>query len=87
MLNRHGVNEQRLNQLNIDYILIDDIMRNGVVNVDVGNYYYMSNDSYDKFNLKPFDLVYRNVTYDNNGVELHWAELYKINYSFMFIKS
>jgi hypothetical protein len=74
-------------QLNIDYISIDDIMRNGVVNVDVGDYYYMSNESYDKFDLKPFDLIYRNVTHDNNGIEVHWAELYKINYCYIDIKS
>ena len=60
-------------------------MKNSVVNVDVGKYYYMSNQSYEKFTKKPYDLIYRNVTMGNNGMELHWVELYKIDYSYMGI--
>jgi hypothetical protein len=74
-----------LKELNVSYVLIDDIMKNSVVNVDVGKYYYMSNQSYEKFTKKPYDLIYRNITMGNNGMELHWAELYKINYSYMDI--
>jgi len=74
-----------LKELNVSYVLIDDIMKNSVVNVDVGKYYYMSNQSYEKFTKKPYDLIYRNITMGDNGMELHWAELYKINYSYMDI--
>ena len=70
-----------LKQLKIEYILIDDIMKNSVVNVDIGEYFHMTNFSYEKFTKKPFELIYRNVTFDNNGMELHWAELYKIEYN------
>ena len=69
-----------INQLYYDYILIDDIMKNKVVYIDVGFYYYMTNQSYNKFGNQPFELIFRNATYDNNNNELHWAELYKINY-------
>ncbi len=72
-----------LKQFNISYILIDDIMKNSVINVDVGNYYYMTNESYEKFTKKPFDLIYRNVTMGNNDIELHWVELYQINYNYI----
>jgi hypothetical protein len=74
-----------LKKLNVSYILIDDIMKNSVVNIDVGEYFYMSNRSYNKFSTKPFELVYRNATINNNEIELHWIELYKINYNFINI--
>jgi len=74
-----------LNQLNISYILIDDIMKNSVVNVEIGKYYYLTNESYEKFTKKPFDLIYRNVTMENSDIELHWVELYEINYSSIYI--
>lgn len=69
-------------QLNISYVLIDDVMRNKVVNIDVGDYYYMTNESYDKFMTWPFEQVYRNATLDNKNEEIHWVEVYKINQSF-----
>ena len=58
-------------------------MKNEVVNIDVGIYLYMTNQSYDKFNRQPFELIYRNASYDNNNNEVHWVELYKINYDFI----
>ena len=70
-----------LEQLNITHILIDDIMRTKVVNVDVGKYYHMSNTSYEKFKEDPFTLMYRNATMNDQNEEIHWIELYKINYS------
>jgi hypothetical protein len=70
-----------LYQLNVTHILIDDIMRAKVVNVDVGKYYHMTNASYDKFKEKPFTLIYRNATYNEDLEEVHWIELYEINYS------
>jgi hypothetical protein len=74
-----------LKKLNVSYILIDDIMKNSVVNVNVGEYFYMSNRSYNKFSTNPFKLVYRNATISNDNIELHWIELYKINYNFINI--
>lgn len=71
-----------INKQDFDYILIDDIMKNEVVYIDVGFYYYMTNNSYLKFSNQPFELLYRNASYDNNNNELHWAELYKINYDY-----
>lgn len=73
---------EELLQLNISYILIDDIMRNNVVNIDVGRYYYMTNESYDKFTIWPFEMVYRNATLNEENEEIHWVEIYKINQSF-----
>lgn len=70
-----------LKELNITHIFIDDIMEEIVVNIDVGKYYHMSNESYDKFTMKPFELIYRNATVNNLGEEMHWAEVYAINIS------
>ena len=72
-----------LKEMNISYILIDDIMRDEVINVDVGKYYYMSNESYEKFSKEPFELVYRNATLNNIGEEIHWAEVYSVNMSYI----
>jgi len=73
-------------QLNITHVIIDDIMRNNVVNVDVGKYYYMTNESYEKFRHPPFELIYRNVTLDNEKEEIHWVEIYQVNQSFLMKK-
>ena len=40
---------------NVTHIIIDDIMRDNVVNFVVGKYYYMTNESYDKFKNPPFE--------------------------------
>lgn len=72
-----------LHELNVSYVLIDDIMRGKVVNVDVGKYYYMNNESYRKFSSEPFELVYRNVTLNAFGEEVHWAEVYRVNWSYI----
>ena len=70
-------------KLNISYIIIDDIMRDNVINVDVGKYYHFTNQSYDKFKTEPFELVYRNATINNQNIETHWIEIYKINRSLL----
>ncbi len=70
-----------LKQLNITHVLIDDIMRTNVINVQVGKYYHMTNASYDKFLTSPFTLIYRNATVNDQYEEIHWIELYEINYS------
>jgi hypothetical protein len=72
-----------LYQLNVTHILIDDIMRTNVVNVDVGKYYHMTNESYDKLKEKPFTLIYRNSTSNEQFEEIHWIELYEIDYTFI----
>lgn len=72
-----------LYQLNVTHILIDDIMRTNVVNVDVGKYYHMTNESFDKLKEKPFTLIYRNSTSNEQFEEIHWIELYEIDYSFI----
>ena len=71
-----------LKELNVSHVLIDDIMRETVINIDVGKYYHMSNESYEKFASEPFKLIYRNATLNNIGEELHWVEVYKVNESY-----
>jgi hypothetical protein len=72
---------EELQQFNITHILIDDIMVLRVVNVNVGMYYHMTNSSYEKFQEEPFTLIYRNATTNNQFEEIHWIELYEIDYS------
>jgi hypothetical protein len=76
-----------LKRLNVTHILIDDIMLETIINIDVGKYYQMSNESYKKFFLEPFELIYRNATVNLLGEELHWVELYRINHSYFDICS
>lgn len=71
-----------LRKLNVTHIVIDDIMREAVINIDVGKYYHMSNESYEKFISEPFELIYRNATVNDIGEELHWVEVYKVNKSY-----
>ncbi len=70
-----------LNRLNITHVIIDDIMFEKVINVDVGYYFYFTNDSYAKFQKPPFEIIYRNATYNDQKQEEHWIEIYRINYS------
>lgn len=69
--------------LNATHVLIDDIMRERVVNIEVGEYYYLMNASYDKFLKAPFELIYRNASHSANLEEIHWIELYRINQTFL----
>ncbi|HDO19439.1 MAG TPA: hypothetical protein ENG74_01800 [Thermoplasmatales archaeon] len=73
--------KDELKLLNVSYILLDDIMKEKIVNVGVGKYYEINNESYEKFGREPFELVYRNATYDSEGNEIRWAEIYFINWS------
>lgn len=70
-----------LQRFNITHILIDDIMRTKLVSFDVGRVYYMTNSSYEKFLEEPFTLIYRNATINAQLEEVHWVELYEVNYS------
>ncbi len=47
----------------IDYIIIDDIMKDKGVGVKLYNVIPFTNESYEKFRKKPFVLIYRNCTY------------------------
>jgi len=65
----------------VTHVLIDDVMRDTSVNVQVIKSVYMTNDSYLKFKEEPFELVYRNVTLNQNLDVVHWAEIYRINWT------
>ena len=56
------------------HVLIDDVMRDTSVNVRVLWSTHMTNESYQKFTVEPFELVYRNATVNQNGEETRWAE-------------
>ena len=66
-----------INRLNISYIVIDDIMRENVVFIGNAISFYMTNESYEKFSKEPFELLYRNATYTDDGEENHWVEIYQ----------
>jgi len=67
----------------VTHVLLDDVMRDMSVNIHVLQSVYMTNVSYLKFKQEPFELVYRNVTVNQNNEEIHWAEVYKVNWSFI----
>ena len=67
----------------ITHVIIDDIMREKVVNPTFREAYYMTNNSYNKFHDQPFELIYRNATLDNQMRELHWTEIYKVNWTYI----
>jgi len=71
------------NHSRITHIVIDDIMRERVVHVGFGKIAYMTNESYEKFHSQPFELTYRNATIDQNMEEIHWTELYSINWTYI----
>ncbi|RLF37127.1 MAG: hypothetical protein DRN08_00105 [Thermoplasmata archaeon] len=67
----------------ITHVIVDDIMKNRVVHVGFGKIVYMTNESYEKFLHQPFELLYRNSTVDQNMVEIHWTEVYAVNWTFI----
>jgi PKD repeat protein len=67
----------------VTHILIDDVMRDISVNVRVTQSVYMTNESYLKFSQEPFELLYRNATINQNNEEIHWAEVYCVNWTFI----
>jgi hypothetical protein len=71
------------NYSRITHVLIDDIMRERVVHVGFGQITYMTNESYDKFLSQPYELIYRNATVNQDMVETHWTELYRVNWSYI----
>lgn len=73
----------RNNNTRITHVLIDDIMREQVVNPVFKRAYYMTNDSYEKFKYEPFRLIYRNVKLGEKQEVLHWSEIYQINWDYV----
>jgi hypothetical protein len=71
------------NQSVVTHVLIDDVMRDMSVNIRVLQSVYMTNESYLKFKQEPFELVYRNATVNQDNEEVHWAEVYKVNWTFI----
>ena len=67
----------------ITHVIIDDIMREQVVSPAFREAYYMTNNSYNKFYDQPFELVYRNATLNNQMKELHWTEVYEVNWTYI----
>jgi hypothetical protein len=67
----------------VTHVLIDDVMRDISVNVRVLQSVYMTNESYLKFSQEPFTLVYRNATVNQDNEEIHWAEVYSVNWTFI----
>jgi hypothetical protein len=67
----------------VTHVLIDDVMRDTSVNVQVIYSVYMTNESYLKFKQEPFELVYRNATMNQDQEEVHWAEVYLVNWTFI----
>lgn len=65
----------------VTHVLIDDAMYEYSVNLALTKTVYMTNVSYEKFHHQPFELIYRNATYSSEGIELHWAEVYRVNWS------
>lgn len=67
----------------ITHVIIDDVMKDRVVHVGFGQIFYMTDESYDKFSLQPFELIYRNVTVNSEGLEKSWSEIYVVNWSYI----
>jgi hypothetical protein len=75
--------KEKENYPRVTYVLIDDVMRETSVNIRVLQSVYMTNASYLKFSQEPFELVYRNVSYTPEFEEIHWAEVYQVNWTFI----
>jgi len=67
----------------ITTIIIDDVMKNNVVNLAILRNEYMTNASYDKFTHEPFELLYQNQTMDANNQITHWVEVYAVNWTYI----
>jgi hypothetical protein len=71
------------NHYKVTHVFIDDVMRDVSVNVRVLQSVYMTNESYLKFTQEPFELIYRNTTVNQDNEEIHWAEVYRVNWTFI----
>jgi len=73
----------QMNYSKITHVIIDDVMRERVVNPRFKLAFYMTNESYEKFLNQPFELVYRNASYNRNLEEVHWAEIFMVNWTYI----
>jgi hypothetical protein len=71
------------NHSRITHIIIDDVMKEKVVHVGFGKIYYMTNDSYEKFSHQPFELLYRNISLNQDLTVEHWTEIYGVNWTYI----
>lgn len=71
------------NHSRITHIIIDDIIKEKVVHVGFGKIFYMTNESYEKFSFQPFELMYRNATFNEEMIEIRWTEVYSVNWTFI----
>ena len=68
----------------ITHVVIDDIMKDKILNIAFAESFYMRNESYDKFQVEPYTLIYRNATIDPITMEeTHWAEIYEIDWEYV----
>lgn len=67
----------------VTHVLIDDVMRYSSVNIRVMQSVYMTDESYLKFYQEPFELLYRNATVNQQDEEVHWVEVYFVNWTFI----
>ena len=75
--------QEKSGDCRVTFVLIDDVMRDVSVNIRVLESVYMTNESYLKFSQEPFTLVYRNATVNQDNEEIHWAEVYSVNWTFI----
>jgi hypothetical protein len=71
------------NHSRVTHILIDDSMYDTSVNIKLKISLYMTTKSYNKFLHPPFKLVYRNTTLNQNMEEIHWTEIYEVNWNYI----
>jgi hypothetical protein len=71
------------NRIRVSHVLIDDVMRNDIIELGLWRNLNMSNQSYDKFLEQPFELIYRNVTLNAVGQEEHWIEIFEVNWTYI----
>jgi hypothetical protein len=67
----------------ITHVIIDDIMRDVVCHVGFGIIIYISDAAYAKFQSEPFELIHRETTVDSNNEEIHWTEIYRVNWTYI----
>ena len=75
--------EMEKNGSRIEYILMDDVMLERGVMTKLYNIIEMTNKSYEKFSHRPFKLIYRNATLNKDEEEIHWSEVYEVNWSYI----
>jgi hypothetical protein len=79
----HDLDEKTGLHRRVSHILIDDVMREKVIYLGVWLSVHMTNESYEKFSRQPFELIYRNATVNQNMEEIHWTEIYAVNWTFI----